>query len=388
MREDTTLTRAMTDAAAQAAHPNISFDPAVYEADDVYNRGPDTVIRVVEGAIPQQGVTPLEVVKLPGPDPTVQATIDHFRKNVDDITGVGVGLQGASAEDISDTRLDKESAGAIQKQSTQLLNYMARQYAFFMHDLMVKLLNTAIKGGASPQLLMIQDKWQELDPTGWQPRSEGVLDLDIGVNDAADKLKKAQGIMSALGLLQGNPDPATGQVLGITAELLPTAGFEVGKMILEAHGAKDMVHKVLLDPGVKEDPQVQAAIEAEVQKVTQQFQQQIEGLTQQITEQVKLELNTAEKRQALALDNRKIALEERKQDHAEDKDAYGAAIDDVAEDRREDRSAMDVAVKQEGNDIQRYKIDTDKELTVHELETQERIAAKATEAKATAVVSP
>ena len=30
LREDTTLTRAMTDAAAQAAHPNISFDPVSY----------------------------------------------------------------------------------------------------------------------------------------------------------------------------------------------------------------------------------------------------------------------------------------------------------------------------------------------------------------------
>ena len=67
MREETTLTRAMTDAAVQAAHPNIAFDPGVYEADDVYNRGPDTVIRVIEGGIPQQGIAPIEVVKLPGP---------------------------------------------------------------------------------------------------------------------------------------------------------------------------------------------------------------------------------------------------------------------------------------------------------------------------------
>ena len=388
MREVTTLSRAMTDAAAQAAHPNIAFDPGVYETDDIYNRGPDSIFRVIEGAIPQQGVNPIEVIKLPGPDPTVQSTIDYFKTNVDDISGVGVGIQGASAAEISDTRLDKDSAGAIQKQSTQLLNYMARQYAFFMKDLMTKLLNTAIKGGASSSLLMIKDKWNELDPRGWQPRSDAVLDLDIGVNDAQEKLNKALGIQTALGLLTGQPDPQTGEVLGVTAELMPSAGYEIGKLILEAHGAKDLVHKVLMDPGVKEDPQVQAVIETEVAKVEAAAQQQIAAMEEQLRKQIQLEMNAQEKAAENAIKERAVALDERKQDFTEEEAAFKVAISDDAEDRREDESAMDSANKDRALDIQEKKIDNDKELKVRELESMERIAEKAQEAKATAVVSP
>ena len=388
LREDTNLARAMTDAAAQAAHPNIAFDPGVYETDDVINRGPDTVIRVIEGAIPQQGVTPLEVIKLPGPDPTVQATLQHFRANTDDISGVGVGLQGASAEDISDTRLDKEAAGALQKQSTQLLNYYARNYANFLCDVQVKLLNTAIKGGATTSLLQIQDKWMEMDPKGWLPRSDYVLDVDVGVNDAAEKLKKAQGVMQTLGLLQGQPDPETGQTLGITAELLPTAGYEVGKMMLEAFGAKDMIPKILLEVPLKEDPQISALIESEVGKAVAGMQQQMQQMEQGLRDQIKLELQTEEKQAQIALEDRKVQLEERKQDHTEEEAAYKVAISDDAEDRREDESAYGSATEDRKLDIEERKVEADIRHKERELDLQELVESKAAESKATAVVSP
>ena len=388
MREITTLTRAMTDAAAQAAHPNLAFDPGVYEADDIINRGPDTVIRVIEGALPQQGVTPLEVIQLPGPDPTVQATVEHFLKQSEDISGVGVGIQGASAEDISDMRLDKEAAGTMQRQSTQLLNYKARNYANFISKVITKGLNTAIKGGASAKLLQIQDKWVELDPKGWSPRSDYVLGIDVGVNGPEEALKKAKGVMTALGLLQGQPDPQTGQVLGITAELMPTAGFEVGKLILEAHGAKDMVHKVLLDPGVKEEPQVAAAIEAEVNKVKEAMQQQLASMEEDIREQMKLELQTEVEQAKVALDERKVVLDERKQDYVEDEAAFKIAISDDAEERREDADSYKTATDERRLDIEEKKVDNAKDAKDRELDLQERVHKESTELKTTSVVSP
>ena len=378
----------MTDAAVQAAHPNIAFDPGVYEADDVYNRGPDSVIRVVEGGVPQQGVAPLEVVKLPGPDPSVQASIQHFRGRAEEISGSGQGIQGADASEISDMRLDKAAAQAQMKQSTQFLNFMARNYANFACQMMVKILHTAIKGGATPALMPIKDSFKELDPQGLKPREMFVLDVDIGVNEAAEKLNKATGILQAVGILTGQPDPQTGEVLGVEAELLPTAGYELGKLLLEAHGAKDLVDRVFLKPETMEDPQVQAAIQSAVQGVTQQFQQQMEGMAEQIRQQVMLELQTAEKQAEVAIKDREVALKERQQDLSEDKAAYELAVKDVAEERREDADAYKEAAASETNKIARLKVENEYELKLRELETQERLADKAAETKTSNIVSP
>lgn len=387
-REETTLTRAYTDSAVQAAHPNIHFDPAVYEEDDVYNRGPDTVIRAVVGAIPQQGVDPIGVLSLPGPDATVQQAIQGFKTAATESTGVGSGFAGAEASEISDMRLNKETAEAIQNNSTLLLNYAARNYAHFLCDVLVKILDVAIKGGASAQLLQIQDNWNELDPIGMKPRSDFVLDVDIGVNEPQEKLNKAQGIMTALGILQGQPDPTTGQPIGITADLLPTAGYEVGKLILEAHGGKDLVHKVLADPQVQGDPQVQAAVDGAVKEVTAQFQQQMIQMEQQMREQIKMEIQSEIKMAEVAVKDRLAQVEERKLDIEEDKAAYDIAVKDTAEERREDAEAYKSASQDRANDIQEQKVANDYELKIRELETQERLAEKAKEANATAVVSP
>lgn len=387
-REETTLTRAFTDAAVQAAHPNIAFDPNVYEEDDVYNRGADTVIRARVGGIPQQGVSPLEVVKLPGPDASVQAAITHFKTQAAESTGVGAGFQGADSAEISDMRIDKETAKAIQNNSTLLLNYAAKNYANFLCKVLVKVLDVAIKGGSSKQLLQIQDDWNEIDPIGLKPRADFVLDVDIGVNESQDKLNKAQGIMTALGLLQGQPDPQTGQPLGITADLLPTAGYEVGKLILEAHGAKDMVHKILKDPEVEQDPQVQAAIQGAVQEVTAQFQQQMAQMQEEIRNQVMLELNTAEKQAEVEVKKREVAVKERKLDIEEDKAAYDLAVKDVAEERRDDAEAYKAASSDRANEISEKKIDKDYELKLREMELQEKLANKAAETKNSNVVSP
>ena len=387
-REETALTRAMTDAAVQAAHPNIAFDPGVYESDDVYNRGPDTVIRVVEGAVPQQGVAPFEVVKLPGPDPTVQGSIEHFRNRAEEACGSGVGIQGANSQEISDMRLDKEAAAGMQKQSTQFLNFMARNYADFLCKVMVKILHTAIKGGASPALMKIKDDYKTVAPQGLKPFELFVLDVDIGVNEAAEKLNKAVGIMQAVGMLQGQPDPQTGQVIGVQAELLPTAGYEIGKLILEAHGAKDLVDSIFLKPDTVEDPQVQAAIKKAVGEIQAQHQAQIAQLQQQITEQVKLELQTAQKQAEVELKAREMDLKERDQDFREDEAAFKVATGDVAEERREDADATKLAIADNQNDTARHKIDTDAELKREELELLKKQAAESEEKKTTGVVSP
>ena len=388
MREETTLTRAFTDSAAGAAHPNISFDPNVYEEDDIYNRGPDSVFRVKIGALPQPGIPPLEVIAIPGPDPSVQAGVQHFKVQATEITGVGAGFQGATSEDVSDMRLDKDTAKAYASISDLQLNDMSRNYAAFLCRVLVKLLNTGIKGGGSPKLLKIQDAWEEVDPGGLKPRSDFILNADIGVNDTAENLNAVAGIISAIGILTGQPDPATGQTLGVQAELLPTAGYEIGKKMLEAHGALDLVDKIFLRPDVTQDPQVTAAIQKAVGEVTAQFQQQMAQMQEQITEQVKMELNTAEKQAQIQLDNRKIELEERKQDHAEDKDAFSAATDDVAEERREEAEVYKAAHGEKDLEIKDKKVEYEHERNLRELESQERIANKAAEAKATAVVSP
>ena len=386
-REETTLTRAFTDSAVQAAHPNLHYDPNVYESDDIYNRGPDTVIRAVLGGVPQQGVDPLGVLTLPGPDPSVQAAITHFKTQATESTGVGAGFQGATSDELSDMRMDKEGVKAIQNNSTLLLNFMARNYAKFLCGVLVKILDVSIKGGASPKLLEIQDAWKKVEPIGLKPRSDFILDADIGVNDAQEKVNKVNAIIQAVGLLTGQPGP-DGQVMGIQAELLPTAGYEIGKMMLESQGALDAVDKIFVNPQVAEDAQVQAAIQGAVAEVQQQMQAQMAQMEEQIRQQVTMELQVEQKKAELAVEERKVSLEERKQDHAEDRDAFDAATKDVAEERREDADAYKATYDERKLDIEQQKVDDNKELKLRELDTQEAIAEKAAESKATAVVSP
>ena len=273
-REETNLTRAFTDAAVQAAHPNVIFDPGVINSDDIANRGPDSTIEVVEGAVVQQGVQPLDVLKLPGPDATVQAAIQHFKAQGSELTGIGSGLTGASAAEISDTRLDKDTANAVQTNSVQFQNYMSRNFGNLICKIHVKILNTAIKGGASKKLLEIQDSWKEIEPLGMKPRADFILNIDVGVHDKKDKLEKAQGILQAVSTLTGQPQ-SDGSVLGIQAELLPTAGYELGKIMLEGFGAGEYTDRIFKKPEVADDPQVKAAIEGAVAQAQAEAQQQM-----------------------------------------------------------------------------------------------------------------
>lgn len=384
MREETNLARAMTDAAAQAAHPNITFDPGVYESDDVYNRGPDTVIRVVEGAIPQQGVNPIDVLKLPGPDPTVQATLEYFRARADDNSGVGMGIQGASAAEISDMRMDKAAAQAQMTQSTQFLNFMARNYADFLSSVLVKILDVAIKGGASSKLMEIKDSWMKIEPVGMKPRVDFVLDVDIGVNEAQEKMAKAQAIMQAVSVLTGQPDPQTGETLGVQAELLPTAGYELGKLLLEAHGGKDIVDKVFVRPEVAEDPQVQAAIQGAVAQAQQEAQMQMAQMEEQIRQQVTMELQVQEKQQANALKEREVGIKERELELKEDSGAFDAATKDVAEERRSEEDAYKMAIEERKLDQKDRELD----LKDKELDILKQVKTESTDKKTTGVVSP
>ena len=375
-REETTLTRAFTDSAVRAAHPNIAFDPGVYESDDVYNLGPDTVVRAIEGAAPQQGVAPLEVIKMPGPDASVQAAIQHFKAQGSEITGIGSGLQGASASDISDMRLDKDTAAAAQTNSAQFLNYLSRNYANFICKLHVKILNTAIKSGATPALLKIQDSWNEIDPISLKPRADFVLNIDIGVSEKQEKLQKVQGIMQAVGILTGQPGP-DGQTLGIQAELLPTAGYELGKLMLEAHGAKELTDAVFLNPKTVEDPQVQAAIQGALAKQAEQFNQQMAMMQQQITDQVKLELNTAEKQKEAEIKEREVMLKEREQDFKEDQAAFDVATKDIAEERRSDEDAYKEGSRQRELDIKEKDVDNKHTENMKKLELEAKEVARA-----------
>ena len=344
-REEANLTRAFSDAAVQAAHPNLAFDPGVYEEDSIYERGPDTTFKVKIGAVPQAGVKPLEVVQFSGPDPSVLQAVQHFKAQSAEATGVGSGFAGADSAEISDMRMDKETAKAITNNSTLQLNFMARNYADFLCSVLVKVLNTAIKGGATSKLLEIQNAWKKVEPVGMKPKSDFILNADIGVNDAKEKLDKANAIMQAVGLLQGTPDPETGQALGVTAELLPSAGYEIGKLILEAHGAKDLVEKVFVMPQTMENPQVQGAIQNAISTVQQQAQQQMQALTQQVTEQVTNDVKVQEAKFNREVKSRELDIKEREIEGKNDADAFKSADDAVKEERYDEQQATDKAIK-------------------------------------------
>ena len=356
-RSDTILNRAFEDSAVQAAHPTLSYDPGVYDSDSIYNRGPDSVFEVKVGATPQPGVKPLEVISIPGPDPVVQQAIQHYKSQASENTGIGSGLETATASEISDTRIDKATSANITANSTKLRNMMSRNLSKLIGKLHKRMLNCAIKGGGTPQLLEIQDSYNEVDPVGLKPKSDFVLNVDVGINDAKEKLDRVNSILNAVSVLQGSPDPTTGETLGITAELLPTAGFELGKMMLEAHNATEAVSKIFLKPEVSEDPQVSATIQKALDEQAQQFQAQLA----QVSEQAKAEAEQKANLEKLRLDaqttNRKLDLEERRLNFEEDQAAFKAADDAVKEERYDDQKATDKALESRSLDIKEKDVD-------------------------------
>ena len=91
------------------------------------------------------------------------------------MTGVGANFQGAAMDEISDMRVSTETAKIVDNNSSLMLNYFARNFADHLCKILVKLLNTAVNHGASPQLLEIKDSWKEAMPgTNIRPRTDFV----------------------------------------------------------------------------------------------------------------------------------------------------------------------------------------------------------------------
>ena len=205
-KEETLNIRAFTDATVQAAHSNKVVDPDQIEMRDVENLGPDDIIRRQPNS-GKQGVPAFEVLKAPGPDPSVLQAAEKFQAIASQQTGVGAAFAGASQDQLSVMRMDKESIKNITNKSSLALNGMSRNYVNFLCEVLVKLYNTGVKGSASPLLVELAAKWEELNPKLMKPRAEYLLTADVGVDDHAERMQASTPVCNSLLL------PLVGKVL-------------------------------------------------------------------------------------------------------------------------------------------------------------------------------
>ena len=385
-REETINKRAFTDATVQAAHANPVVDPDQMEMEDIENRGPDTVIRRKRGAGAKQGVPGIDWVKQPGPDGTVLQAVQAFQADATSMTGVGANFQGATQDEVSDMRMSTETAKIIDNNSSLMLNYFARNFSAHLCNILVKLLNVAVNGSATAQMLQIKDRWEQVDPMFMLPRSDYVLNADIGVNDAQEKALQAQTIM---GMLQaasggGGQDPNTGAPIPqIPIQLTPLAGYQAATKLLEANGVMD-VDTYLINPEIPaEDAQV-AGIMQQVQQALQQIPAMVEQGVQQSIEAAKQDA-TAQKDLAQA---EKLKAETEKTLTEVEKGAFEVANQIEAEERRTEEAAWKEGVAQEDNSSDREKWEAEMDFKYEELKQAERLAEKAAKTQANAVLSP
>ena len=384
-KEETINTRAYTDATVQAAHSNPVVDPDQMEMDDIENRAPDTIIRRKRGAGSKQGVAGIEWVKQPGPDGTILQAVQAMQASATTMTGVGANFQGATMDEASDMRMSTETAKIIDNNSSLMLNYFARNFGAHLCKILVKVLNVAVNNSASAQMLQIKDRWNEVDPMFMEPRSDFILNADIGVNDAQEKAMQAQTIMAMLQAASGGggQTPDGMPIPQIPVQLTPLAGFMAAQKVLEANGVMDVESYIM-------NPQVQPE-EAQVAGIMQQVEQALSQIPQMVEQGVQQSIETAKQDAAAQKDMAQAAKlnaeTERTLTEIEEK-AFTAATSIEAEERREEAEAWKEAAAMEKNDIEREKMLKDLAIKEQEMELQREIAEKTADAKATAVVSP
>ena len=386
--EETVNVRAFTDATVQAAHSNMVYDPDQIEDDDLENLGPDDMIRRRRNVGAKPGVAAVEVLKQPGPDPSVLQAVEMFKGLATQQTGVGANFQGATQDEVSDMRVSTETAKIIDNNSSLMLNYFARNFAEYLCKILVRILDVAVNHGASQQLVQIKDSWKEAIPgVTVKGRADFILNADIGVNDAQEKANKASSVMQMIQAAsggggqdaQGNPIPT------LPIQLTPSAGYEAAKLFLEAQGV-DNIEMFVVNPNIPPDQTQQAAFTAMLQEMQQAIPQMVQQGVQQAVETANQEAdNTLKLAQAA-----KTEKEIERMDDASEKEAFEVANKLDAEDRREDSDVQKAAAAVTQAEAADFKAREDIRLREEELALQKEIAAKtpAEGSKTTSVVSP
>ena len=385
--EETINTRAYTDATAMAAHGNWLYDPDQVEDDDMENREPDSLIRRRRSAAPKAGVPAVEYIKQTGPDASILTALQSFQATATQLTGVGANFQGATVDETADMRISTETAKIIDNNSSLMLNYFARNFADHLCKILSKLLNVAVNHGASPQLFEIKDRWMEVDPQMLKPRSDFILNADIGVNDAAEKQINAQAIMSMLAAASGGggQGPNGEPIPQIPVQLTPLAGYEAAKKMLEASGVMNP-DTYLVNPNIPPDQAQQAAF----MQMMEQMQQMIpQAVAQGVEQAVEVAKQEPQNQKAMAEAAKITAETDRILDESE-KDAFEIANKLDAEDRREDEAAMRAAADQDKAETADWKAREDIRLRERELDLQEKSIDQTPDDKksATAVINP
>ena len=388
-REETINMRAFTDATVQAAHSNPIVDPDQMDMDDIENRAPDTIIRRKRGAAVKAGVPGVDWTKQPGPDPSILTLVQAMQSSATTMTGVGANFQGATTDEVSDMRVSTETAKIIDNNSSLMLNYFARNFANLLCKTLVKILNVATMHSASPQVMEIKSRWEEVDPMSMKPRADFILNADIGVNDAQEKQIKATSIMQLLTSASGGGGQAADgtPIPTIPVQLTPTAGYEAAKLMLEANGVMN-VDAYLINPEIAQEQVQQAGVQEMIQGMVQQgIQAGIQQAVEQAMQAPEGQKMMAEAEKTKA-ETGKIVADTAKVDADVEKAAYDVANKLDAEDRREDADVEKAAAARDSADTADWKAREEIRLKERELELQLELADKAAEHKTTSVVSP
>ena len=237
-------------------------------------------------------------------------------------------------------------------------------------------------------MLEIKDSWKEATPgVTIKGRSDFIMNADIGVNDAQEKLNKATAAMSMIQSAsggggtdaQGNPIPQ------LPIQLTPNAGYEVAKMFLEANGVA-AVDLIVQNPGIPPDQAQQASFQA----MMQEFQQAIPAMVEQGVQQAVETANQEADSQYKLAQADKVRREIDQMDDEAEKSAFEVANKLDAEDRREDSDVQKAAAAMTQAEAADFKVREDIRLRQEELELQKEIARKtpADGNKTTSVVSP
>ena len=360
-REETTNVRAFTDATVQAAHSNPIVDPDQIETKDVENMSPSSIIRRKRGSLQKAGVPAIEWTKQPGPDPSVLQAVQNFQQSATNLTGAGAGFAGVNKDDVSGMRIAAESVKTISNKSDLLMNYFARNYANFIAEVQLKILNMAVKGGATPELLHIKNRWHEVSPIGMIPRSQFILGVSVGVNEKEDKLTKATLLLDTI---------VKATTAGVQLPFTPNAPYEISKKLLNSLDVKE-IDKVLVNPDdqatIAQDPQVQAYLAEMSAQMQAQSGQMIEQAVQEALGGVQSQLTMA---QAEEIKSR-AALNLRKAqnlDHTEEKDAFNSALAESKADRDDEKSATEIAVDLKNLELQEFEIKEEIKLKKRQLD--------------------
>ena len=382
--EETINTRAFTDATVQAAHSNLIVDPDQVNIEDAENAGPDDIIRRKEGVISKSGVPAIEVIKSSGPDPSVLSAITHFGSVASQSTGVGASFSGASAGEISDMRMDKESLKVIDNKSTLLLNDAAHNFVNYIARIMMKMLNTGIKGNASPVTAQIANKWREMSPMNMRLRSNYIVTADIGSNDRQERLDSLNAGMTFLSGATGGgaPGPDGQPSPAIPVQLTAKAGYNLAKDYFEYWSIPNF-ESTVINPELPEGQE-------QVMSVIQQLQAQIPQMIQQGVQAALEQAAQLPESQKMIAETAKITAETDAIIDGSDEKAYGIANKLDAEERREDEGAMKVAVQQEDAETKKWKAEKEVELRERELAIAEAEVKKtpADKSNVTTLVNP